>query len=138
MGIYPPPGNSYRYQNKGVIEFDGWKLLKTKGRRKRVKLEAFRKVLKIGETERYRRIWQRGATGFRRGRDVPAPQPGCKGRTKGAHDGGSVEIDKSIILQSNVFVQEKSGKDKSSRFCGIAPRKLSVEQSTFANLLERR
>jgi hypothetical protein len=33
-GTHPPPGILYRFQNKGVTEFDGWKLLKTKGRQR--------------------------------------------------------------------------------------------------------
>ena len=40
------------YQSKGVTEFDGCKLLKIKEQGKRVKFEAIRKSLKLGQAER--------------------------------------------------------------------------------------
>jgi hypothetical protein len=63
QGVYPLAGVSYRYQKKGVTEFDGWKLLKIKGQGKRVKFEAIRKLLKIGGAERYRTTRRKRAAG---------------------------------------------------------------------------
>jgi len=37
---YTNLGNSYRHKKKGVIEFDGWKLLKRQGLKKRGKFGA--------------------------------------------------------------------------------------------------